>query len=213
MSATASSGSLLNHAVAHTSFARPLRVAVVLLATTLTAMAAQFAVPLPFTAVPFVLTPMVVLLSGAVLGARLGAVSQVLYLIAGIAGLSVFAPSVTLPPGAGRLGGPTGGYLIAYPLAAFVTGWLAERGWDRRYLTAAAAMLAGLLVIFAGGVSWLWITVAGSLTAALATGFTPFVLPDVIKIAAAAAILPQAWAWVGGAPESRGTGTAGSPRG
>ncbi len=100
--------------------------------------------PLPFTAVPFVLTPMVVLLAGAALGSRLGALSQMLYLAAGAAGLPVFAPSVTLPPGALRLLGPTGGYLLAYPVAAFVTGWLAERGWDRRYLSSAAAMLLGL---------------------------------------------------------------------
>jgi biotin transport system substrate-specific component len=212
MSAAAPSGSLFSHVIAHSPSARSIRAGVVLLATTLTAMAAQFSVPLPFTAVPFVLTPMVVLLSGAVLGSRLGAVSQVLYLIAGMSGLAVFAPSLTLPPGAGRLVGPTGGYLMAYPLAAFVTGWLAERGWDRRYLTAAAAMLAGLAIIFAGGVSWIAITVTRSLPAAAATGFLPFVLFDLLKIAAAAAILPQAWTLVG-ARRSRGTDTEGNPRG
>jgi biotin transport system substrate-specific component len=89
--------------------------------------------------------------------------------------------------------------LIAYPLAAFTTGWLAERGWDRRYLTAAAAMLIGLAIIFAGGVSWIAITVTRSLPAALASGFLPFVLADIVKIAAAAALLPQAWKLVGAA--------------
>ena len=67
----------------------------------------------------------------------------------------MFAPSATLPPGALRLLGPTGGYLLAYPVAAFVTGWLAERGWDRRYLTSFVAMLAGLASSTSAGVSWL----------------------------------------------------------
>jgi biotin transport system substrate-specific component len=209
---SASSGSLLSQSIAHSSLATPIRVAAVGLATALTATAAQFSVQLPFTAVPFVLTPMVVLLSGAVLGSRLGAVSQVLYLIAGVSGLAVFAPSATLPPGAGRLLGPTGGYLIAYPLAAFVTGWLAERGWDRRYATAAAAMLLGLLVIFAGGVSWLALSVTRSVPAALATGFVPFILPDVVKIAATAAILPQAWRFLGPAAARGRTDSAGTSR-
>ena len=112
--------------------------------TALTAAAAQISLPLPFTAVPFTLQPMVVLLGGMALGPRLGMASQMLYLAAGIAGLPVFAASPMLPPGPLRLLGPTGGYLMAYPFAAFVTGALAERGFDRRYLTSVLAMLAGL---------------------------------------------------------------------
>ena len=69
--------------------------------------------------------------------------SQVLYLALGIAGLPVFAASPMLPQGAARLLGPTGGYLLSYPFAAFVAGWLAERGFDRRYATSFVAMLAG----------------------------------------------------------------------
>ena len=98
---------------------------------------------------------MVVLVGAAALGPRLGAASQMLYLLLGVAGLPVFAASPILPQGAGRLLGPTGGYLMAYPLAAFVTGWLAARGFDRRYFTSLLAMLAGLATIFAGGVLWL----------------------------------------------------------
>jgi hypothetical protein len=71
----------------------------------------------------------------------------------------VFAASPILPQGAARLLGPTGGYLMSYPVAAFVTGWLAERGFDRRYFTACVAMLCGLTVVFAGGVSWLALAV------------------------------------------------------
>ncbi len=183
--------------LADSSLAQPIRAGAVMLAVALTAAAAQFTMPLPFTAVPFVLTPLVVLLSGAVLGSRLGMLTQVAYLAIGAAGLPVFAPSVTLPPGAARLIGPTGGYLMAYPIAAFLVGLLAEREWDRRYVTAAAAMLIGLAVIFAGGISWLTVSVTHSLGAAVTSGLVPFIALDVIKVAAAAAILPQAWKLVG----------------
>src|SRR5215470_4703551 len=129
--------------------ARGIRVAAVLLMTALTAAAAQISIPLPFTPVPFTLQPMVVLLGGAALGARLGMSSQLLYLAIGLAGLPVFAASPTLPQGFARLLGPTGGYLMSYPIAAFVAGYLAERGFDRRYVTSVLAMAAGLAVIFA----------------------------------------------------------------
>src|SRR6476620_11315612 len=98
-----------------------IRAASVLLLAALTAAAAQISIPLPFTPVPFTLQPMVGLLGGAALGARLGMAAQVLYLVAGIAGLPVFAASPVLPQGAFRLLGPTGGYLMSYPLAAFLT--------------------------------------------------------------------------------------------
>ena len=123
--------------------------------TVLTIVAAQVSVPLPFTPVPFTLQPMVVLLGGAALGARLGMSSQILYIAIGLAGLPVFAASPVLPQGFGRLLGPTGGYLMSYPFAAFVAGYLAERGFDRRYLTSVVAMAAGLAIIFACGVAWL----------------------------------------------------------
>src|SRR5678816_1503974 len=99
-----------------------------------------------FTQLPFTFQPMVVLVGGLVLGSRLGFTSQVLYLIAGIAGLPVFAASATLPPGLLRLLGPTGGYLLAYPFAAFLVGILAERGFARRYISSVAAMLVGCLL-------------------------------------------------------------------
>jgi biotin transport system substrate-specific component len=170
----------------------------------LTAAAAQVSVPVPFTSVPLTLQPMVVLLGGLALGSRLGAWSQILYLAAGIAGLPVFAASPALPPGPLRLLGPTGGYLMAYPLAAFVTGYLAERGLDRRYATSVIAMMAGLLVIYGAGVTWLGLfarTVSGNaaigLGAALATGVYPFVIPDLIKLAVAAGLVPTLWRLVG----------------
>lgn len=187
-----------------------MRVASVLFVTALTAAAAQVSIHLPFTPVPFTLQPMVVLLGGAALGARLGASSQALYLLLGIAGLPVFAASGALPPGAARLLGPTGGFLIAYPLAAWVTGWLAERGFDRRYLTSVAAMLAGMATYFTSGVLWLAYSMPAAalpmgarLDAALAAGFYPFVLSDVAKVVLAGAVLPAVWALVSDRPKSR----------
>ena len=193
-----------------TATPRGIQIASVLFITALTATAAQISVPLPFTTVPLTLQPMIVLVGSLALGSRLGAASQILYLAAGIAGLPVFAASATLPPGALRLLGPTGGYLMAYPLAAFVTGYLAERGFDRRYLPSVLAMLAGLAIIFTSGVLWLGLfarTLTGSapvgIQAALATGLYPFLLPDTIKLAIAAGFVPALWRVVGRTDERR----------
>jgi len=164
----------------------------------LTAIAAQISVPLPFTPVPFTMQPMVVLVGGAVLGARLGMTSQVLYLALGIAGLPVFAASSTLPPGAARLIGPTGGYLLSYPIAAFAAGWLAERGFDRRYLTSVAAMACGLALVFAGGVAGLALFAGAphGFSRAVAVGFTPFIAADLLKLLVAAGAMPALWSLV-----------------
>jgi biotin transport system substrate-specific component len=170
---------------------RAIRAASVLFIAALTAAAAQISIPLPFTDVPFTFQPMVVLIGGLALGPRLAMTSQVLYLAAGIAGLPVFAASPVLPPGAARLIGPTGGYLMAYPFAAFLTGYLGARGFDRRYLTSLAAMLAGLAIVFTFGVLWLSLLVGPQ--AALATGFYPFILADAVKLAIAAGVMPAVW--------------------
>jgi biotin transport system substrate-specific component len=163
----------------------------VLFVAVLTAAAAQLSFPLPFTPVPFTIQPMIVLIGAAALGSKLGAVSQIIYLMLGIAGLPVFAFSPELPQGFARLLGPTGGYLMAYPIAAFATGLLAERGFDRRYLTSILAMTVGLSVIFLGGV--LWIARLAGVQTALATGLYPFIVVDVIKVVAAGLVLPTAW--------------------
>ncbi len=187
-----SNGALLQVFAADLSPA--IRIAAVLFVTVLTAIAAQVSIPLPFTPVPFTLQPMVVLLGGAALGSRLGFASQMLYLAAGIAGLPVFAASPVLPQGVGRLLGPTGGYLMSYPFAAFVAGYLAERGFDRRYLTSVLAMAAGLAVVFAFGVAWMaWGAPALGPGAALRAGFYPFIPADIIKVFLAATVLPFAW--------------------
>jgi biotin transport system substrate-specific component len=111
----------------------------------------------------------------------------------------VFAASPILPQGALRLLGPTGGYLMAYPLAAFVVGHLAERGFDRRYWPSFAAMAAGLGIVFAFGVIWLasFTSPAMGFSGALRAGFWPFVGADAIKLAIAAGILPTFWRFQG----------------
>jgi biotin transport system substrate-specific component len=170
------------------------RAAGVAFVTALTAAAAQISVPLPFTPVPLTFQPMIVLVGGAVLGARLGMASQFLYLALGIAGLPVFAASPALPQGAARLFGPTGGYLMAYPVAAFITGYLAERGFDRRYWTALLAMTCGLAVVFTGGVLWLTRFVPNSsIGAALTAGFYPFIIEDFVKLLVAGGVMPSLW--------------------
>jgi biotin transport system substrate-specific component len=190
------SGPLLQTLTRGADFTLPIRAAAVLFVTVLTAAAAQVSIPLPFTPVPLTLQPMVVLLGGAALGPRLGLTSQVLYLLAGIAGLPVFAASATLPQGPLRLLGPTGGYLMSYPFAACLTGLLAARGFDRRYLTSVLAMASGLAVIFTFGVTWLAFFAAPApvgLSAALAAGLYPFFPVDLIKICIASAIMPAVW--------------------
>ena len=194
-SSTETRGTLLTNSLAGIRMGGAIRVASVALFVALTAAAAQVSIPLPFTPVPFTLQPMVVLLGGAVLGARLGMTAQVLYLAAGIAGLPVFASSPVLPQGVLRMMGPTGGYLMSYPFAAFVAGWLAERGLDRRYLTSLVAMTCGLAIIFACGVGWLafFARPAVGLNRALQTGLYPFVPLDIFKLFVAASITPAVW--------------------
>ena len=189
-----SQSSLLQAMTAHADLAGAIRAAAVLFVTVLTIVAAQVSIPLPFTPVPFTLQPMIVLLGGAALGARLGASAQIVYIAAGLAGLPVFAASPVLPQGLARLLGPTGGYLMSYPLAAFVAGYLAEQRFDRRYFTSVIAMCAGLAVVFAFGVAWLaWGAPRTGLSVALASGLYPFLPADLLKVFLAAAVLPAAW--------------------
>jgi biotin transport system substrate-specific component len=158
-----------------------------------TALAAQVVIPLPFTPVPLTGQTFAVLLTGALLGSRLGALAMLAYLAEGAAGLPFFRAGAG---GVGHLLGPTAGYLLAFPAAAYVAGLLAERGWDRRFLTAAAAMALGSVVVLAGG--WAWLAFAlGSAARAFELGVAPFLVGDVVKIALAAALLPAGWALLG----------------
>jgi biotin transport system substrate-specific component len=187
-------GTLLQTVSARADLSAAFRAVAVLFVTVLTIVASHVSIPLPFTPVPFTLQPMIVLLGGAALGSRLGMTSQALYIALGLAGLPVFAASPILPQGFARLLGPTGGYLMSYPLAAFAAGYLAERGFDRRYLPSVAAMGAGLAIIFACGVAWLAFGAPhAGLSTAIRTGLIPFIPADIVKIFAAATVLPMAW--------------------
>jgi biotin transporter BioY len=153
----------------------------------LIAVCSQFAIhigPVPITGQTFA-----VLLTGMLLGRRRGTLSVLTYLAEGIAGLPVFSPGG--PTGVARLVGPTGGYLIGFVAAAYVVGWLAERGWDRKPTTTLAAMLIGNAVIYGFGLSWLALLVGAD--RALPLGLYPFVAGDGIKAAFATALLPTGW--------------------
>lgn len=153
-------------------------------ASLLVALCAQIAVPLPFTPVPLTGSTLGVLLAGGLLGSRRGAVCLALYLLEGAAGLPFFAQG-----GAGltALLGPRGGYLLGFVPAAWMAGFLCERGWSRRAQSAVAAMLLSSLVIFAFGLAWLSRFVPeGQL---LASGWYPFIPGDIAKCCMAAAIL------------------------
>ena len=157
-------------------------------ASVFTALAAQLAIPVPWSPVPITGQTFAVLLSGAVLGARRAFLAQALYLVEGACGLPVFAG---LSAGVATLVGPTGGYLCAFPLAAGITGALAERGWDRRFFTMLAAMLLGSTVIFCFGLVVLSSFVPRAQL--LASGLWPFVPGDLIKSSLAALAFPAAW--------------------
>jgi biotin transport system substrate-specific component len=155
----------------------------------LTALSAQIVIPIG--PVPITGQTFAVLLTGALLGSRLGAMAMIVYLIEGASGLPFFYGGTS---GIAHLLGPTGGYLIAFPAAAFITGAFAEHGWDKRFLTALASMAIGSAVIMLSG--WVWLALITN--TALATAFQitvlKFIPGDIIKILLAAAVLPSGWA-------------------
>jgi biotin transport system substrate-specific component len=160
----------------------------------LTAVAAQIRFPLPFTPVPITGQTFVVVLGGAVLGMRAGAASQLLYLALGAVGLPVFTEA---SGGWQVFQGATGGYLVGFVFAAALVGWLAEQRYDRRFTTAVWLFALGNLVIYAFGVPWLMVVTGWGLTEALAKGVVPFLVGDLLKIAAAAGLTPAAWRLLG----------------
>jgi biotin transport system substrate-specific component len=149
----------------------------------ITLLLAQVRVPLPYTPVPVTGQTFAVLLAGAVLGARRGCLSQAVYLGLGAAGLPVFA--------SGSLIGPTAGYLWSFPIAAFLLGWMVERGAIRRTWTLIGAMLVADAWILTAGVLWLRLTIAVSVRQALFLGAAPFWTGELFKISALALLLPS----------------------
>ena len=156
------------------------------------AASAQIAFRLPFSPVPVTAQTLAVLLVGALLGSWRGGISLLLYLAEGAAGLPVFAGGAA---GTSHLLGPTGGYLFGFVAGAVLTGYLAERGWDRRVSTTLAAMFLGTAAIYAPGLSWLAVVTGGE--SVLALGLYPFIPGAIVKILAAALLLPAGWKWLG----------------
>ena len=179
---------LIGAALAPLDWTRSVSLAVVF--SLLTALAAQIVIPIgpvPITAQTFA-----VLLTGALLGSRLGAMAIIIYLAEGAVGLPFFAGGTG---GIGHLLGQTGGYLVAFPAAAFITGAFAENGWDKHFITAVAAMAVGSAVILLAGWIWFAALTNTSLPVAFKVSMAPIhIIGDVIKILLAAAVLPTGWA-------------------
>lgn len=159
--------------------------AIVIAASLFVALCARVTVPLPFTPVPLTLQNFGVLTVGLLLGSRRGFAALSLYLVEGAFGLPVFSPSI-LGGGIAQILGPTGGFLMAYPLVAFVAGWIYEHS-SRRFVWAALSSVAADVVLFAGGLSWLAV-LTHSVSLALRYGLYWFVFAEVIKVLMAAAL-------------------------
>jgi len=157
---------------------------IVICASLFVALCARVTVPLPFTPVPLTLQNFGVLAVALVLGSRRGFAALALYVAEGAVGLPVFNP--TGPGGVAQIIGPTGGFLMAYPFVAFVSGWIYERT-SRRFAWAVLASLAGEIVLFTGGLSWLF-ALTHSLWQAIKWGLYWFVFAEIIKVILAAAV-------------------------
>lgn len=162
-------------------------VVLVLLGTALMALSAKVSLPLPY--VPMTLQTLVVLMIGAAYGWRLGSATMIAYLAEGALGMPVFAGPVG---GLAPLVGPTAGYLFGFVAAAFVTGWLAERGWDRNVTLLFAAMAVGHIVILAAGFGWLAFGLGLGAAKAWQIGIVPFVAASLVKNALGATLMPAA---------------------
>lgn len=159
-----------------------------------TALAAQVSFTAPWTSVPYTLQTGAVLLVGTALGLRRGAAAMALYVLAGVAGLPVYAAG---DAGIARLLGATGGYLVAFIVAGALVGRLAERGWDRRPLPMLGLMTIGSLLIYAIGVPVLAVVAGLDPWSAIQDGALVFLPWDALKAVAAAGLLPLAWRLVG----------------
>ena len=140
--------------------------------------------------VPITMQTLAVLLSGALLGSKRGALSQLTYLLMGLAGLPWFARG----GGMAYIFSPTFGYIIGFVLAAYIVGWFCERGFDRRAKTAVLAMLIGNILLYIPGV--LWLAKFVGLGKVLSIGFYPFIVGDLLKIFLAGSILPIGWKFI-----------------
>lgn len=169
----------------------------IVLGAVITGLAAQVVIPIPGTPVPITGQTFAVLLSGAALGFGRGALSMVLYAVAGVAGVPWFANH------ASGFAGATFGYVIGFVAAAALVGWLAERGGDRTVVRTLATMIAGTIAIYLVGATWLAVDLHLSPATAFTLGVRPFLLGDAIKLLLATGLLPAAW-WLVGRGRRRG---------
>jgi len=165
-------------------------VLLVLAGTGLIAASAQISVKLPFTPVPITGQTFAVVLVGASLGPLCGTASAMLYLWLGVAGAPIYAHHDS---GWDVLTSANGGYIVGFVLAAAASGFLAERGWDRRFSSSIGAMLTGNVIIYLVGLPWLAVVLNTNLEQTLEDGLYPFVPGDLFKLYCAAALLPAAW--------------------
>jgi biotin transport system substrate-specific component len=155
---------------------------------------AQVAIPVPGSPVPVTGQTLAVLLIGTTYGARLGVTTFATYLLAGISGAPVFAPSATSANhGIDRLLGATGGYLVGMLVASLLLGYLADRKADQKFKTSFPALFFGDAVIFLFGLTWLHFSLELSWSATFAAGLTPFIFGEILKIAITATSLPLIW--------------------
>lgn len=147
----------------------------------------------PFWPVPMTMQTFAIIVLAMAFGPRLGAATVGLYLLEGALGLPVFAGTPEKGIGLAYMAGPTGGYLVGFLAAAGLAGWMAERGWDRSFLKAAAVNALATGLIFACGLSWLAVLIGPA--KAVAVGLTPFLAASVLKIALGGAIMPLAWSF------------------
>lgn len=167
-------------------------ITLILLGSWLVALFAQIEIPLPFSPVPITGQTFAVLLVGALLGSKRGAAAMLAYITQGALGLPFFAGGAS---GFGILTGVTAGYLVGFIVAAYVVGLLAERGMERSFKTSIVPFLAGTVIIYAFGVTWLS-TIVGGFGKAIELGLLPFVAGDILKLIAAGVALPSAWKMV-----------------
>ncbi len=168
--------------------------ALVIVGCLLTALLARIRIYLPFTPVPIVGSTLGVLLTGSLLGSRLGFASMLLYLALGAIGLPVFTAGNS---GIVYMQGATLGYLVAFPIVAAVMGWFAERGWDRHVGTYAAALVFGSLIFYVLGAGWMAFGLGMGLGTALLQGVVPFIIGDALKVLIAVGVLPGGWKLLG----------------
>jgi biotin transport system substrate-specific component len=155
---------------------------------------AQISLPVPGSPVPVTGQTLAVLLIGTTYGARLGFITFASYLLAGIAGAPIFAPSATSANhGLDRIVGATGGYLVGMLVASLLLGYLADRKADQKFRTSFPALLLGDLVIFTFGLAWLHASLDMTWAATIKAGLTPFILGEALKIAITATSLPLVW--------------------